>query len=325
MKLKFSALLLTLLCFPFLAQGEADSCFVTGIRDLEARLSGAMVVSFGNFTYQDKEIGSSFSKYLESRLGQAMQDSPLFEFFAKDKLEEILEAAELSLSDLSDPEQQIEVGKLKSIQGLITGRFFDDDEEVQVFLELLDVESGTVIGRTELHIPRADLPDSVSIRPDNYSDALYVLEQLSEVQNAGNQDFVVKVWTSRGNGGTYRDGEKLVINFFSNRDCYVKVYHIDARNSMQLIFPNPYFSDNFVTAKKVYKIPDSRYPFAFVLGEPYGTEFIKVMASTVQFTDIEESFEDLGTPSRGLASRGLSIKRTDSQVTEAIINYTIIE
>ena len=113
--------------------------------------------------------------------------------------------------------------------------------------------------------------------------------------------------------------------FFSNRDCYVKVYHIDALNKMQLIFPNPYFSDNFVTAEKIYKIPDSRYPFAFVLGEPYGTEFIKVMASTVQFTDIEESFENLGTPSRGSASRGLSIKRTDSQVTEAIINYTIIE
>ncbi|HDZ62252.1 MAG TPA: hypothetical protein ENH40_03805 [Nitrospirae bacterium] len=107
-----------------------------------------MVVSFGNFTYADKKIGSSFSKYLETQLCLALGKSDRFKLFAKDQLEDILEAIELSLSDLIDSAQSPKLGKLKAIQGLISGRFFDTDDTVQVFLELLNVETGTILSNT---------------------------------------------------------------------------------------------------------------------------------------------------------------------------------
>jgi hypothetical protein len=239
-------------------------------------------------------------------------------------LEEILEAIELSLSDLSDPKQSLKMGKLKAIQGLISGRFFDTDETVQIFLELLNLETGMVLSSTEVRIPKNEIPTSVSIKPQKYNDSLYVLDELAEVENADNQDFIVKLWTKRGDGGIYVDGEKLIINFYTNRNCYIKVYHIDVQKNIQLIFPNQFYSDNFIKKKKLYKIPGEHYSFSFILGEPYGTEFVKVIASTVQFTDIEKSFENLGTTSLSLVKRGLKVIQEKEQITELMISYTIL-
>ena len=320
-----------ILCISLLTVGvllSAESGFYVylqpGIEIFEQCISEPMVVSFGNFTYGDKNIGSSFSKYLETQLCLALGKSDRFKLFAKDQLEDILEAIELSLSDLSDSAQSPKLGKLKAIQGLISGRFFDTDDTVQVFLELLNVETGTILSNTKIHIPKSEIPTSISIKPQNYNDALYVLDELAEVENADNQDFIVKLWTKRGDGGIYVDGEKLVINFYTNHNCYIKVYHIDVQKNMQLIFPNEFYSDNFIKNKRLYKIPDERYPFSFILGEPYGTEFIKVIASTVQFADVEKSFENLGITSNSIVKRGLKVTKEKEQTTELMISYTIL-
>jgi len=93
---------------------------------------------------------------------------------------------------------------------------------------------------------------------------------------------------------------------------------------MSLIFPNQYHRTNFIKKGEIYKIPDATYPFSFVLGKPYGTEFIKVIASTVQFKEIEEPFKDMGTGTEGFVERGLSVERKKDMITESMISYTIL-
>lgn len=151
------------------------------------------------------------------------------------------------------------------------------------------------------------------------------MEELSDVMGKDSETFVVKSWTERGDGGIYRNGEKLSIFFYSNRNCYLKIYHIDVNGNTQLIFPNPFHRDNFIREKAIYQIPDERYPFTFELGPPFGAEFIKVIASTVQFPDIEEAFSEMGRASEKLVTRGLGVKRSDEQRTEALLSYTIIQ
>ena len=279
-----------------------------------------MVVSVGNFTYADKNVGSSFSIYLQQKLSVVVSRHSGFELFARDRLEEILETLELSLSDFFEQGTVAEVGKLKGIEGIFSGRFFDAGENVRVFLELVDIESRILVRTAELALPKSTISVSVSIRPDNYYDAMYVLDELSEVQNAGNEEFVVKAWTRRGDGGTYRDGERLVIHFYATWDCY-----IDVHKNMKLIFPNRFYPDNRIRGRKIYKIPDSSYPFTFDFTSPFGAEFIKVIASTIQFEDIEESFQRIGIASGRLITRGLNVNARPEQITEALISYTIIE
>ena len=294
------------------------------VERLGAGLPGHTVVSFGTITYADKKVGSSFSRYLEETLAAFLARDGRFELFPRDQLDAILMAQELNVSDLVDQKAVVPLGKMKDIQALLSGTFFEAGAEVKVFLELLSVGKATVIARAEAAIPRTLIPSSVSILPDNYNDALYVLEQLASVQGTIGGSLEVKAWNVRGDGGVYRDGEKLVVNFYASRACFVKVYHVDAQGKTQLIFPNQFLRDNALKAGRIYRIPDSSYPFTFDLGAPYGTEFIKVVASTTQFTDIEAAFTDMGKVTRGTVSRGLVVTGVDTQVAEATFSYTIL-
>ena len=108
-----------------------------------------------------------------------------------------------SLSDLVDPDSAVQVGKLKGVQAILSGRFFDEGEGVRVFLEIVSIETVLMMVKEELLIPSSEIPRSVSISPDNYNDALFVLDELYEVHSAHSEDFAVKLWTTRGNGATY--------------------------------------------------------------------------------------------------------------------------
>lgn len=293
--------------------------------DSLAPKTGTMTVSVGNFTYADKGLGSSFSLYLQEKLSVLASANPKWSVFARDKLAQIQDALSLSLTGMFDEATVPQIGMLKAIQGIITGRFLEEGTGVRVFIELVSAEKGTLLGKTDILFPKAELPPQTVILPDNYNDALFVLKELSEVQASSDKDFIVKAWTDRGNGGTYRDAEEMVINFFASRDCFIKVYHVDVKGSTKLIFPNEFYADNKIKAKQIYRIPDSSYPFSFAMTAPYGAEFVKVIASTLQFKEIEQSFEDMGPATKGLVVRGLDVKAKNLQTAETLISYTVVK
>ncbi len=321
--------ILAVIFFTVLTSGlfaeNMDSLLDTLVKDFETGMDTRKVLGIGTFVYADKQLGSSFSHFLAEKVGMAFGKSRLFELAPRDKLDEILEEIRFGMSGLVDDSSAVEPGMLKGLQLLLHGKFFESRTGVRVFIKLLDIETGIQIEEEEINFNLRDIPAEISIRPDNYSDALYVIDELSGIMNSADGALAVKTWTRRGNGGTYKDGEQLVINFFSTKDCFIKIYHIDVNGNMQLIFPNPFFTNNFLKGNKIYKIPDSSYPFTFDLGAPFGTEFIKVLASTVQFSGIEESFEIIGKASANSVTRGLNIGRKETQTTEALISYTIIE
>jgi hypothetical protein len=149
--------------------------------------------------------------------------------------------------------------------------------------------------------------------------------ELFKATQVGNAQFAVKAWTQRGDGGTYLDGEDLVIHFYANADCYIKIYHIGVNGGMELIFPNQFQPDNLIRKNAVYAVPDASSGFVFKLGKPYGVEFIKIIASASQFTSFENSLDTLGQGSRELITRGLSVQQSKAQTAEVMLNYTILE
>lgn len=323
--MKVLVVFLIFLCvFPLFSTSVSDYVF-DSVSLLEKAVTGMMTVGIGSFTYADKKVGSQLSGFLEEHYSRALRENNKFNLVERSKLNEILDEIKLGLSGLLEEETVIEPGSLRGLQGLITGRFFDIGMNVAVFVKLIDVETGTVLADTEINIPKNSIPPTVHIVPENYNDALFIIDELSEVDGASTSDLIVKTWTTRGNGGVYRDGEELVINFYSNRDCYLKIYHIDVNGNTQLIFPNDYINSNHIRAQRIYKIPDSNNPFTFILGAPYGAEFIKVVASTLQFNDIETAFETIGKASSSITSRGLGVVQRQEQRAEALISYTIIE
>lgn len=282
-------------------------------------------VGMGVFHYADKALSGRFSSYLESKLSAAVLRNSSYGLVDRDKLDLILDETRFGLSGLIEESSRLEPGKLKGLQAIISGRYYDESDSVRIFLELLDLESGTVSSTGEIRIARREIPRDINVIPDNYGDALTLLEELAEVDSASEGLLSVKAWTRRGNGGTYHNGENLVINFYSSKDCYIKIYHIDVEGTISLIFPNHIYSDNFISANRIYRIPDARYNFNFELSPPFGTEFVKVIASVNQFEFVEESFEKLDMISETIQSRGLRVTEKEDQVSELTISYTIIE
>lgn len=324
-KASTAALFFVFFCAALIFADDMETLLSSALSKLYADKARPMVVCFGTFTYADKDLSSEFSRYLESALALGLKNCPQFELFARDKLEKILETQQLNLSDVFSEQDSARVGNLKNIKAMLSGRFFDAEKNIEVFLELAAVETGTVMGSVKVAIPKTLIPLNVSLLPDNYNDALAVLAELKKIEPNENGNLMVKAWTKRGNGGTYLDGEELIIHFYANAECYIKIYHIDVNGEMQLIFPNQFHDNNEIKKNVIYSIPDESYGFAFKLEKPFGTEFIKIIASTKQFKDIEESFSSLGKSSKELITRGLSVQQREARINEVMLSYTIIE
>jgi hypothetical protein len=316
--------ILSLVSAGMFADDAIGALLSTAIKPLEPS-EGQLVISIGNFTYADKGLASSFSGYLQEKLSSVVAHGLKFELFAREKLDEIMETHKLHLSGLFEEKGLPDVGELKGIQAILSGTFFDGAEFVTVFVELVSIESGLTSGKIEVQLPKAELPSGIAVLPGNYSDAIKLLEELKQVGSSSGGQFEVRAWTSRGDGGIYKDGEDMVIHFFANSDCYIKLYHIDVGGNATLIFPNQFHQKNFIEAEKIYEIPDDSYGFAFRLTAPFGAEFIKAVAQTVQFDDLEDSFTALGQASKGLVTRGMVVEQKGVRQAEALISYTIIE
>lgn len=166
---------------------------------------------------------------------------------------------------------------------------------------MVDVESGLLLAAPEnITIAKESLPESAALLPDNFNKAGLAWAELSELEKKSDE-FAVHLWTPRGEGGIYHKGEELKVYFKSTRDCYLKLYHIDAQGNRQLIFPNRFYAHNSICA-----------------------EFIHADASLTPFTDIETDFQNLS----GSLSKGLSVELKQGEkaaVVRKSLSYTIVE
>jgi len=274
-----------------------------------------VVTAFGNFTFEYTGLGSSYSRFLEDVLSQAIIKTKRIRLFARNVVANM---------DPSFKELYTDFFKNTGVEAVLCGKFFDDGNAVRVRLELTSLTLGELIGTAELSLPKNRTPAGVSLVPPGLSQASTLKNELTSLLASASGNLVIKATTERGEGATYKDSENLVAHIFVNQDAYIKVYHIDANGKTQLIFPNQYYANNRISGGEFVQIPGQGYPFKFELHAPFGTEFIKVVASTSQFKDIENAFSDLGAANRTMLSRGLSVLQSAADTAESLVAYSIV-
>jgi len=321
MRALLALLLLVLPSLPLQAQsGGSPEALSTALRsalDAIGRAHGRNLTAvFGNFTYGESGLAGPFSRFLEEQLAQAVIESPYFDRVVLDALDNLDPAFLQAFGG---------VFRLEQADSLIRGTYSEREGRVAVALEVISLTDGTLVGKKTVAFERALLPAQAALRPDDYNRASAAARRLGGVLPGGSSEFSIRISANRGNGGVYRDGEELTISFFADRDAYLKLYHIDVNGKAKLIFPNPFHSDNRIRAGRLTVIPDASYPFRFVLGPPFGTEYIKAVASTEPFTEVEAAFQELGPAGRELLTRGLAPRREGGLTAEALLSYTIVE
>jgi hypothetical protein len=298
------------------SQDPISALLQKALDEISAGYGQNIIAAFGNFTYEYSGMGSSFSRYLEDRLADAIEASPSIDLIVLNALENLDPAFKEVFKD---------VFKVEQARALIRGRFFDQGGSIRVELEIVSLVDAVLIGRKSINVSKELVPNQVALLPADYEKASKIGQDISQVFDASDGGLVVRAATNRGNGAVYKDGEEMMVYFFANQDTYVKVYSINAIGSTSLIFPNRYHTNNLIHAKTLTVIPDDSYPFRFVITPPFGTEHIKVIASTGQFEDIEAAYVDLGNATKGLLTRGIGVTQRKSGVAEALLTYTAVK
>lgn len=92
--------------------------------------------------------------------------------------------------------------------------------------------------------------------------------------------------TASLNRHTFREGEELELTVQSSKDCYITVLNICSDDSVYLLFPNQYRSNNFVRAGELFRLPnedDKRlglsFPSKLLEGKDKDVEMIKILAT----------------------------------------------
>jgi hypothetical protein len=305
--------------------------------NLDALVSGywqpTVTAAFGTFTWDYTDLPSPFSRWFEDELGSAVLKTGRLKLFNR------------SAAAAMDPSFKAIYGDFftkTGIDALLAGRFNIEGAGVKVHLELTGLSDGILIGTTDVRVSLAALPSGLDIEPrrqvrEQAASLIDILPKVAVPQpgisNAGiavkieaDSALVVSASTDRGRGAVYREGENLVVLAAVNQPAYVRVYHIDANGIVQRIWPNRFGGgEGRLTAGAAIRIPAANDPFSFLMGPPYGTEFIKVVASTRSFAIDDRDFTDLGGDLRGIVTRGLPTGgESDGLIAEAMASYVIV-
>ncbi len=261
--------------------------------------------AFGTFTYEYSGLATPFSRWLEDQLIKAASRTERLTLFNR------------SAAAAMDPAFRGMYGDFfatNQVDGLLTGKFFVEPPGVRLQLELTSLRNGDLIDARDVIVPSSAIPRSISLSPSSeIVDRAKTLATLSGSPSAPG-GLTVSVSTDRGVGAAYYDGEKMTVFVSVNRDAYVKLYSIDAQGKTQLIWPNRFSGGRgFIAAGSPVRIPGAKDPFSFLLGAPYGTEFIKAVASTDPFAEKEEDFADLDGDAPSVIKRGLLVSRNTPQ------------
>lgn len=280
----------------------------------------SLLTAFGTFTYEDTGLASPFSRYLEDELTAAISQSSRLRLFNRNVAAAMDESFRAVYGDFF---------KNNSVDALLSGRYYVEGRNVRTRLELTGLSDGVLLGTADFTIPRSSVPEGLAIGPSAVASATASsLGSISE--DSGKGSLKVAVSTERGPGAVYREGEKMVVLVTVNKSAWLKVYHIDASGVLRLIWPNAFTPGRRLDPGSVVKIPGDDDAFAFNMTPPFGTEFIKVVASTQPFASSEEpmageAFAELGTDFRKAIARGIQVAASGkAERSEAMASYVII-
>ena len=273
---------------------------------------GASTCNVGTFTWEDSSVGTSFSSYLQKAVQNAVVDTKGFDLVLSDVYPVFgPEAAKILLKN-----NEMKLGAF-----LIFGNYSLEGASINLKITIFSNAFSKVMSETIIELPMEIVPVGMQVIPTNPDKISNVSEEIDKLYGESALD--IYVTTSRGNGGVFTENELMKIFLLASENCYIKMFLIGVDGHTTQIFPNKYEPNNFLPGKQMLHFPGKSSPFKFQLVPPFGTEAIKVIASTSQFSNTGQGFKDLGMTARGIL---LVVTETEEKETmaEAKVYYTIL-
>jgi hypothetical protein len=130
----------------------------------------------------------------------------------------------------------------------------------------------------------------------------------------------------------YSENDLMTVTVQAARDCYLRLYVINAEQQVQQLFPNKWQPDNFIKAGQPVQIPGPGAKFRLRMSKPFGVETLKAVASTEQFSDLKnldwqgKTFLDFGAMKLAeIDKRGIALEAvpTQPEISQATVMYKV--
>jgi len=280
-----------------------DGALDGGLYTLGADLPGSLRVMIDRIVYGQTRFSSTFGAYLEQRLGER-----LLKFDGIQVLDRALASRE---------------GSPLAAQALLHGTYLEMGDEVSLLLKATSL-TGEELASSQVRLPRAWIQRAgLRLLPENHLEAAQNLAILDT--QVAPSDLKLNLQLDRGDGGIYREGERLHLFLRTNRDCYVRVIYQQVDGTKVQVFPNRYHPDYRVRKDLITRIPAEGDTFELKVSEPFGSEIVKVFASSEPFElapaapTQEGPFARLDTSVQAMTThfRGLKVQKAQVQTAEA--------
>ncbi|MBI3078547.1 MAG: DUF4384 domain-containing protein [Deltaproteobacteria bacterium] len=236
---------------------------------------GPVKAVLGEISYRDTEFGSPLSVFIKERLREQLSRSGLFA---------LVEASRLrGLSIEERPKAGAALAAASGADVVISGNYWDTPAGVELFVPVRQRQGDILLGVSRALLPASLLPRDIVAAPPNLERARENeriedrIAPLSGTQPAN--PLKLEVWTDRGRGAIYAEGEEVVVMVRASQDAYLRLYYTDATNQTYQVFPNQYRPDGRVRGGMVVTIPAPEDRFAFRVKAPFGVESLTALAS----------------------------------------------
>ena len=233
----------------------------------------------GEISYRNTEFGSPLSVFLKDRLREELSRSGAFV---------LVEAARLRTIAVSQsPKSDATLADAAGADMAIIGNYWENPNGVELFVSVRQRQGDVLLGVARAMLPAALLPQGTPVAPENIQSAL-ANERIEDriVPLAATRPAAplkVEVWTDRGKGAIYSEGEEVLVMIRASEDAFVHLYFTDANNQTYQVFPNLYRQNARIRGGVTVTIPSLEDRFTFKVKAPFGAESLTVLASRKPF------------------------------------------
>jgi hypothetical protein len=233
----------------------------------------------GEINYRDTDFGSPLSVFVKGRLREQLSGSGAFVLVETGQLR--------TISVAEQPKSGTALAEASGADVVISGNYWDTPDGVELFISVRQRQGSLLLGVARAMLPSALLPPDATAVPANLANARLNeriedrIAPLSSLQTAS--PLKVEVWTDRGRGAIYSDGDEVLVMVRVSEDAYLRLYYTDANNQTYQVFPNLYRSEGRIRAGTVVTLPAQGDRFVFRVKAPFGVESITALASRKPF------------------------------------------
>ncbi|MEE8433952.1 MAG: DUF4384 domain-containing protein, partial [bacterium] len=252
------------------AEGSIDDKAADLVALLERGVrSRQLTLVMENFTFEDTGQAGPFINRFKEALSTALTRSARFQVKrAKSRKGQTVGSRVKSDSPVA-------LAHASGSQSVLFGKYSrEGGGKVRVRATLRDISDTDVASGSVKMTPPPGMPLTMA----NSQKIIAAANSMGDVGK--NNDFKLDLWIDKGDGGIYREGEKLYVNLKADRDCYVKLVYLTASGQKIVIFPNEYDRNTKIQGNRNYLIPNETAGFDFVIEPPFGAEMLIAFAST---------------------------------------------